>query len=408
MNKIDSNNVDFYSLRFCAAWFGLRLDWVGTCIILATYFALVITRNFTVLSPQVASLSGLAMSVTTNITFFLSAFSQNWAELETRMNSVERMKEYDELDQEAPEHVPGTVPSSEWPQRGAISFKDLSISYNKSDRVLKRVSASIKAREKIGIVGRTGAGKSTLITALFRMQEFFEGTIEIDGVDISKIGLFDLRSKLSIIPQTPQLFMGTVRYNVDPFDERTDEEIWHALKLVRLHKHVDALEGKLDAVVSENGTNFSVGQRQLLSMARALLRNAHVLLLDEATAAVDTETDAMIQRMIRTIFKDKTVLTIAHRLNTIMDSDRIMVLDKGEIVEFDTPANLINQKKGYLRSMVDATGAATAQYLTQVALGELSVVDVITAGVTETAEETASPTPQPIIEKPPKKQAPRK
>lgn len=394
MNKVDMNNVDFYNLRYCAAWFGLRLDWVGTCIILATYFALVITRNYTVLTAQVAGLSGLAMSVTTNITFFLSAFSQNWAELETRMNSVERMKEYDNLEQEAPEHIEETAPGKSWPEKGAIKFKGLSISYNKQDRVLKQVSASIKAREKIGIVGRTGAGKSTLITALFRMQEFHEGTIEVDSVDISKIGLFDLRSKLSIIPQTPQLFIGDVRYNVDPFFQNTDEEIWNALELVHLKKHIEQLEGKLNAPVTENGQNFSVGQRQLLSMARALLRNAHILLLDEATAAVDTETDAMIQRMIRTIFKDKTVLTIAHRLNTIMDSDRIMVLDKGEIVEFASPKDLIEKKNGYLLGMVDATGPATAAYLKKVAHGEISVIDAIEAGVKEEPEALLSPAQQ--------------
>jgi ABC-type multidrug transport system fused ATPase/permease subunit len=293
------------------------------------------------------------------------------------MNSVERIKQYTSIEQEAPAHIPETAPPATWPEKGQIKFKKLSIAYNNGPKVLKQLSIKIRPREKVGIVGRTGAGKSTLITALFRLVEFAEGTVEIDGVDISKIGLDDLRRKISIIPQMPQLFIGTVRYNVDPFASSSDEAIWKALEMVQLKDYIAGLDGKLEARIDEGGSNMSVGQRQLLSMARALLINAHVLLLDEATASADSETDAVIQRMIRREFNDKTILCIAHRLNTIMDYDRIVVMAAGEVVEFDTPANLLQNPDGVFTSMVNATGESSAAHLRKIANGEIDVVDEI-------------------------------
>lgn len=386
MNKIDDNTVDFYGLRYAFAWFGLRLDWCGTAMITATFLAIVLTRNFAPDKMNV-SFAALAMSSTSSITFLMASMSQALVDLETKMNSFERLIAYDDLPQEPPLHIEETAPPKDWPAKGAIEFKDLSISYNGTDKVLDRITAKIKPGEKIGIVGRTGAGKSTLVTALFRLMDFHEGTVFIDGVDISKIGLHDLRQKLSIIPQTPTLFMGSIRYNVDPFNQYSDDEVWRALEMVQLKEYVSGLEGKLEAQVEENGQNFSVGQRQLLAMARALLRNAPILLLDEATAATDAVSDQIIQRLIRKHFRDKTILTIAHRLNTIMDSDRVMVLDKGKIVEFDRPAKLLENKKSIFASMVKATGPASAAYLTKLARGEVSIFDAIPADVLEESAE---------------------
>lgn len=242
------------------------------------------------------------------------------------------------------------------------------------ERVLKNITAKIKPKEKIGIVGRTGAGKSALITALFRLVEPVEGKIEIDGLDMTTLGLSDLRRQLAMITQLPTLFIGTVRYNIDPFNEASDERIWKVLEMVQLKDFIGSLEGKLEATVDENGSNFSVGQRQLLAMARALLLDAKILLLDEATAAVDNETDQLIQKMVHKNFKDKTVLTIAHRLNIITDSTRVMVLDKGSLAEFDTPKKLLDDSNTIFTSMVDATGPASAKYLRMVANGEASAV----------------------------------
>jgi ABC-type multidrug transport system fused ATPase/permease subunit len=375
MNKVDTNLIDYLGLRYSTAWFGMRLDWLGTAIIVTTFLAIFLTRNYSTLN---FALAALAMSSTTNITFALSAVANNSVELETKMNSVERIRQYLSIQQEAPAHIEDTKPDESWPAKGNVTFKGLSIAYKAGDPVLKKISAKIHAREKIGIVGRTGAGKSTLVTALFRMVEPSEGTIEIDGVDIMKLGLTDLRRKLSIIPQMPQLFIGTVRYNVDPFKEKEDKDIWRALEMVQLKSYIDSLPDKLESKVEENGSNFSVGQRQLLAMARALLVDAKILLLDEATAAVDNETDSLIQAMVRKNFKEKTVLTIAHRLNTIMDYDRIMVLDKGKLVEFDSPKNLLDDKTTIFYSMVEATGEASAEHLRRIARGEVTVVEALT------------------------------
>merc|ERR1711871_1249155 len=221
-------------------------------------------------------------------------------------------------------------------------------------------SFHIKPKEKIGIVGRTGSGKSSLLVLLFRIIEARNGSVVIDGIDVSKIGLNQLWRNLGIIPQTPTMFSGSLRHNIDPFEEHDDEEIWSVLEKVNLKHVASALPKKLEYIVTEGGLNFSVGQRQLLCMARALLLDPKILLLDEATAQVDKKSDMLLQRMIRKCFIDKTVLTIAHRLDTIMDSDRILVLDQGNIAEFDSPKNLLQKKDGAFFSLVHAEGEDNA------------------------------------------------
>jgi ABC-type multidrug transport system fused ATPase/permease subunit len=254
-------------------------------------------------------------------------------------------------------------PPANWPSKGEITFNGYSTRYRKDlDLVLKEISLTIKPKEKVGIVGRTGAGKSSLTLALYRIIEKTAGEILIDGVPIDKIGLSDLRHNLSIIPQDSQVFEGTIRENIDPTNRYSDDEIWNALELSHLKEHVIAMsenetnreKGKsgLDVELSEGGSNLSVGQRQLMCLTRALLIPSNILVLDEATAAVDVETDKILQETIRTEFKDRTILTIAHRLNTIMDSDKIIVLDKGEVKEFDSPETLLKNKDGLFYALV--------------------------------------------------------
>ena len=205
-------------------------------------------------------------------------------------------------------------------------------------------------------VGRTGAGKSSLTLALFRLIEPTDGTIYIDNVDITKLGLYDLRSRLTIIPQDPVLFTGTLRLNLDPFEKYTDNEIWTALELAHLKTFVSSLESGLSHSVTEGGDNLSVGQKQLICLSRALLRKSRIIVLDEATAAVDIETDELIQLTIRKEFKDCTIVTIAHRLNTIMDYDRVLVMDNGQIAEYDTPHALLSDSKSIFYSMAKDAG----------------------------------------------------
>jgi ATP-binding cassette subfamily C (CFTR/MRP) protein 1 len=259
------------------------------------------------------------------------------------MNAVERLEYYArELDQEAPAILPDRRPPDNWPSEGAIEINQLELAYRKGlPNVLHGISASIRGGEKIGIVGRTGAGKSSIMMALFRMVEPSGGSIVIDGIDIGTIGLRDLRSRLAIIPQgksytqleiryiyitylcsDPTLFHGTVRSNLDPFNRHTDHELWDALERSGMKAYISSLNGGLDAEVAEGGENFSAGQRQLLCLARAMLVKARIIVMDEATASVDLRTDALLQKAIREDFAGCTILTIAHRLNTIIDYDR--------------------------------------------------------------------------------------
>jgi len=289
---------------------------------------------------------GLAMSYALQITQSLNWIVRQTVEVETNIVSVERVLEYAALPSEAPEIISKKRPPISWPSQGAVAFNNFSARYRAGlDLVLKNINLSFKPHEKIGVVGRTGAGKSSLTLALFRIIEPVEGYISIDNLNTSTIGLMDLRRRLAIIPQDAALFEGTLRDNLDPAHTRDDTELWSVLDHARLKDHVASMPGRLDARIHEAGSNLSQGQRQLVSLARALLAPSNILVLDEATAAVDVETDAMLQATLRSnMFKDRTIITIAHRINTILDSDRIVVLDHGKVAEFDTPAELIRQR----------------------------------------------------------------
>ncbi|KAL3992643.1 protein tyrosine phosphatase type IVA [Sarotherodon galilaeus] len=299
------------------------------------------------------SLKGLAISYSLQLTGMLQYVARLSIEVEARFNSAERLQEYvTNCKSEAPRHVKEAQIPQNWPSSGGITFVDYKMRYRENTPiVLNGIDFHIQPGEKLGIVGRTGSGKSSLGVALFRLVEPAAGTILIDGVDIMSIGLQDLRSKLSVIPQDPVLFVGTVRYNLDPFNKYTDEEIWAALEKSYMKDSISKLEGKLEARVMENGENFSVGQRQLICMARALLRNSKIILLDEATASIDAETDALIQNTIQEAFRNSTMLTIAHRISTVMQADRILVMDNGQVAELDDP-NTLKQKPFSLFSLL--------------------------------------------------------
>lgn len=286
---------------------------------------------------------------------------RQWTELETQMTCVERIVEYTKLDSE--ENPQNSTPPPSWPSEGIIKFSSVSLRYSPDEPyVLKNLNFTIRSNEKVGIVGRTGAGKSSLIYAMFQLTKT-EGEIIIDNFNITQISLHNLRSKISIIPQEPVLFSGTIRKNLDPFDEYSDEELWNSLEEVELKKVVAELPLGLNYAVSESGSNFSVGQRQLLCLARAIIRNNKILLLDEATANVDPHTDSLIQKAIRTKFSNCTVLTIAHRLHTVMDSNKILVMNFGKMVEFDHPYLLLKNKSTMFYSMVQQTGPSMADAL---------------------------------------------
>ncbi|CAH1274295.1 ABCC1 [Branchiostoma lanceolatum] len=352
--KVDENQVAYYPMIVSNRWLALRLEFVGNCIVLFAALFAVIGRE--TLSPGIV---GLSITYALQITQTLNWMVRMTSELETNIVAVERIKEYAETETEADWVVDDNRPPDNWPSEGKVNFNSYQTRYREGlDLVIKGIDVTIKGGEKIGIVGRTGAGKSSLTLAIFRIIEAAGGDIEIDGVNISKIGLHDLRGRITIIPQDPVLFSGTLRMNLDPFDSRTDQDIWVALELSHLKDFVMGLGAQLEHEVSEGGENLSVGQRQLVCLARALLRKSKILVLDEATAAVDLETDDLIQSTIRTQFADCTVLTIAHRLNTIMDSTRVLVLDAGRIAEFDAPQDLI-ASRGIFYGMAKDAGLAS-------------------------------------------------
>lgn len=353
-------------------WLSVRLDCIGNLLVL-TVGILVVTSRFDV-NP---SIGGLVLSYILAIVQMIQFTVRQLAEVENNMNATERIHYYaTQLDEEAPLKIQQMDPS--WPQTGRIRFNDVEMRYRPDlPLVLQGLNLDIQGGERIGIVGRTGAGKSSIMSALFRLTELSSGSIEIDGVDISRVGLHDLRTNLSIIPQDPTLFRGTIRSNLDPFNEHTDLELWSALRQAGLvsnseNESEEAADPEkpsssdikkatssritLETTVDEEGLNFSLGQRQLMALARALVRNSRIIVCDEATSSVDFETDAKIQMTMARGFKGKTLLCIAHRLKTIINYDRICVMDKGKIAELASPEELYRIEGGIFRSMCERSG----------------------------------------------------
>ncbi|XP_020772820.1 ATP-binding cassette sub-family C member 4-like isoform X1 [Boleophthalmus pectinirostris] len=357
----DLHSASWFLFLTTSRWFAVRLDGLCAIFVTATTFGCLLLGD-----RLDAGSVGLALSYAVTLMGMFQWGVRQSAEVENMMTSVERVVEYTELTSEAPWETK-KKPPPDWPSKGLVTFDGVSFSYSpEGPVVLHKLKAMFRPREKVGIVGRTGAGKSSLVSALFRLSEP-EGKIYIDGVLTSELGLHDLRQKMSIIPQDPVLFTGTMRKNLDPFNQHTDEQLWTALEEVQLKSVVEDLPGRLETVLAESGSNFSVGQRQLVCLARAVLRKNRILVIDEATANVDPRTDELIQQTIREKFKECTVLTIAHRLNTIIDSDRILVLEAGRISAYDEPYTLLQDHEGIFYKMVQQTGKQEALALLEAA-----------------------------------------
>ncbi|KAI8910190.1 P-loop containing nucleoside triphosphate hydrolase protein [Gorgonomyces haynaldii] len=352
-NNVDVQNGPYLILNVAARWLSVRLESMGAFLVFFAALFGVLARDQPYFSP---ALFGISLSYALQVTSTLNMCIRQFTDTEIAMNAVERIAHYGtKVEQEPPAIVESNRTPKGWPVKGTIDFRNVNFQYAPDlPLVLKNISFSVKDGEKIGIVGRTGSGKSSIMQALFRMYEVQSGEIEIDGLVVQKIGVQDLRSGLAIIPQDPVLFSGSYRRNLDPFNNYTDEQVWDALDRANVKLKVQE-SGGLDGFVSEGGENLSVGQRQLVCLARAMLRKPKILIMDEATANVDFETDAIIQKCLREDMGQATILTIAHRLNTVMDYDRILVLDQGTVVEFDTPSALMQIENGVFRAMAQTS-----------------------------------------------------
>ncbi|KAG2270500.1 hypothetical protein Bca52824_065055 [Brassica carinata] len=328
----DNLRMDFHN-NGSNEWLGFRLELIGSWVLcISALFMVMLPSN--VIKPENVGLSlsyGLSLNSVLFWAIYMSCFVEN------KMVSVERIKQFTDIPAESEWESKENLPPSNWPFHGNVHLEDLKVRYRpNTPLVLKGITLDIKGGEKVGVVGRTGSGKSTLIQVLFRLVEPSGGRIIIDGIDICNLGLHDLRSRFGIIPQEPVLFEGTVRSNIDPTDQYSDEEIWKSLERCQLKDVVATKPEELDSLVVDSGENWSVGQRQLLCLGRVMLKRSRLLFLDEATASVDSQTDAVIQKIIREDFESCTIVSIAHRIPTVMDCERVLVIDAGKAKEFDS------------------------------------------------------------------------
>ncbi|KAJ2117298.1 hypothetical protein IW146_000871 [Coemansia sp. RSA 922] len=401
LNRINAHNQPSYLVWATNSWLSIRMDSAG--VLVSFTCALFILANLDWLD---AGLAGFALAYSMTFSDHMLGAIRNYSANEQNMNAIERISQYLKIEQEAELlTTPVNRPPTGWPRTGNVQIEDLVIEYVPGVPVLHGISLTAEHGEKIGVVGRTGAGKSTMSLAFLRFIEAAQGRILLDNVDISKIGLEELRRNVTIIPQDPVLFNGTIRFNLDPFGEYPDELVWDALKRAHLVRErgsqttstatsvydggdntneagVERMSGiftGLDAEIKENGQNLSLGQRQLVALARALVRRSRLIIMDEATASVDFDTDDRIQRTIHGAeFANSTLFCIAHRLRTIIDYDRVLMLDKGKVAEFDTPWNLLQREGGIFRSMCEKSGEyehlfATAQRKSQLATTSASI-----------------------------------
>ena len=364
--NMDSNNSAMLTFIAAHKWLGVRLEILSGVVIFAAFLFVSSLQKRAQLQPGLAA---LVIIWATNFTITIGYLMDSTAESEAAITSVERINAMSSLPQE--KVVGNGQAPKDWPKEGILKFEKVFMRYRENlPYALKGLSLELPAGKRCGVVGRTGAGKSSLAVALFRLVEIESGTILLDDVDLSKLDLSEIRGRsrcMSIIPQDPVLFSGTMRDCLDPFNEWSDDIILEALNAVRLLKPDRGVDA-LDDFVSEGGSNFSVGERQLLCMARALIAKPKFLVLDEATASVDGETDKFIQNMLRTRFQGCTLLTIAHRLNTIMDYDIIIAMDKGTVAEMGSPKELLQNKNGILSRLIESTGEESATALRTMSL----------------------------------------
>ncbi|KAM9352588.1 ATP-binding cassette sub-family C member 8 isoform 3-T3 [Symphorus nematophorus] len=349
----DANNIASLFLTAANRWLEVRMEYIGACVVLVAAVASITNSLYNELST---GLVGLGLTYALMVSNYMNWMVRNLADMEVQLGSVKRING---LLKTEPENYEGLLTVSQvpegWPQQGEIKIQNLSVRYDTTLKpVLKNVNAHISPGQKVGICGRTGSGKSSFSLAFFRMVDMFEGRIVIDDIDIAKLPLQTLRSRLSIILQDPILFSGTIRFNLDPEMKATDEMLWEALDIAQLKPVVKSLPGGLDATVTEGGENFSQGQRQLFCLARAFVRKSSILIMDEATASIDMATESILQKVVMTAFADRTVVTIAHRVHTILNADLVIVMKRGIILEYDRPEALLDKEDSVFTSFVQA------------------------------------------------------
>jgi len=340
-NKVDEHYKLLYYINGTGQWYLLCLNLLS--MVFLTYMVIMTLMHKNKFTPKIIGIIlTYSLVLQEDMIEFLSSFSN----FENTMTKMERSLSYTKIISERPQQLTSDFGLRDWPSKGEILFENFNVKYrNDTEIVLKNINFHLEPGEHLGVVGRTGSGKSTITLCLFRILEAFSGKIYIDGVDISKVGLQKLRESITIIPQDSTLMDGTLRYNIDPIKAYSDQEIIQVMKKIGFDYIIKQNRDGLDQNISENGSNLSIGEKQLICITRAILRKSKIIVLDEATASIDYKTEEIIQKALNEILSDSTMISIAHRIKTVMNSDKILVLENGEIIEFDTPENLLNNKK---------------------------------------------------------------